>query len=1081
MSEASLNSDTKAGHSMWRTSARRIRAIAKLLACLVVTSMSLFAQGPLEQYVEAFVQNRPGEMRSIVANHDRELSADFFQLLQESADKLQTDRDLGAKYLIVAIALSQTFEEVDRDRLYDAFKDGSSALSGDARRVYSGSSLSEFLVRRLADVHAGLTYSASSEIESVVKAYERSRIPEPIRRLQEEIERQKAKQAELEAAARARKRQIEEEARERQRKIEEEARERELKKKIAQSITNKDFGGLRKLYNSTTGQSQREIYDALIAAGDETFIADVTKAWILRLGDANSDLRTQAAAALVEIGAPAAPFLVNQMRDRGNPDLGLAIARILLKINYQPGTPDDSVYLLLVTRNVSALVVLGSTARPGVLSALRSVDNTVLLDALWVIGEIGSEQDVSTVKPLLSHPDSQVRGAAQTAVWRLSSSLAGKATAFWLISPVGFVFVVLVLVIAVWLSPRLFRWIHPPFSVRVSRTYLHPGTSREETLADTLSLVSRTHYSFPQSLSATLEREASAGGRPETHLLLARDAALRGDPSTAATHVQKLWDACASDADLIWIAPHVGPAMSQVSASTTLSDALRPFEELSRSPHKRIVLPLIQRRFNRNPDTLRKILEQLAQADPLPRERRDELEGRIGDLPEVLVVLANDDFRIGQFDQAAMHLALLAERVRAEDEFPRWIVDEALKATEANTDSSDAVRAAVLALKVSCLIVKPLVVDTPRKPEALRRALAEMAKIGSLPPESRTELERHKADRPEVLVVLAEDDVRSGRLNEASSHLSLLADRMRTDPPPPDWIVDEAAKANVRGSDQLKAVVHRLKTNRVVVEPLLGGVPQNPEILRKILRDMAQIDPLSADSRQELEQHATAHPEALIVLASDDIRTGDLLGAAHRLRALAELALTHNVVPKSLLDEALATAKPAESNSRDIKNSLHLIRLAGCLRELLIKQSHCIERASELASIETEIREFRTPLPDRIRSSIEAKSANCTDLEIVLAYDDFHRESGATGLERLMRLLKKASTADQISKAALDAWANCAELADSGVQTRLWESAHGGSDDAWAALALLVLQRGRTVRTPSDSLGQSRRQSNAAG
>src|SRR5947209_7913165 len=103
------------------------QATCVILWCLI-TVVHLFAQDPLEQFIDALVNNHPAEMRSIVVAYERQLGNSFFQILKLAAEKVDTNRDEASRYLLVAAALSRTFADARGDMLYDALKDGSSLL-----------------------------------------------------------------------------------------------------------------------------------------------------------------------------------------------------------------------------------------------------------------------------------------------------------------------------------------------------------------------------------------------------------------------------------------------------------------------------------------------------------------------------------------------------------------------------------------------------------------------------------------------------------------------------------------------------------------------------------------------------------------------------------------------------------------------------------------------------------------------------------------------------------------------------------------------------------------------------------------
>ena len=1025
-------------------------SVVALTVLLAIDGTSLHAQQPLEQFVQAMAQGRTSEMRSIVLLNEQELSNDFFEVLRLTAADFGVDREKDTNYLVVAAALAKTFAVTSGSTLSRAVGDGSTSQRGSARQFYSDASLADFLEEAVADVRRGLGFRVASELTSIVEAYDRSRLPDPVRRFQEELEILRAQQASRDAAER-----------ERKQKLEAEQRARERQKLIASLVAKRDLIRLRQMWNENRSVVQWDVFDALVAAKDPSWISDMTKAWLERLGDVNEGSRAEAASALVRIGTPGVPIMLERMKDNRTFDLNLAIARVLEQLKYLPDAGEQAAYVMLVRRDVSELVKFGGQAHPAIVAALQSANDNVRFDALTVIRQIGSEDDVLAIRPLLDASAAEVRQAARTAVWSLSSSPLGLLRAAWWLSPWGFALFAASLLSTTWWGPRLFRKIRRRWSDQVIATHRRT-IGREETINATLALMQGKRRPLPDELIVDLER-AAAAGRPEANILLAWNAIQRHDHKKAAALLAELWNACLAGDDLLWVARAVC-SIEVFSSSPTISEARRPFDEVSRCPHKYILAPLLSS-AKYEPNLLKKALTKLGKLEPLPASQKMELQDRFQDHPETIVVVAYDEIRMRQFSSAAKAVLILADRVLTDHELPPSIADEAIDRMGVHTNGSEEFRKAFLALRLNHLTVRRLLTGSRDTKVCLLGALAEVAASGPLPAASRAALERHASERPEVLAALAKDSAQSGRWDMATQNLSELANRLSGNETIPGWLPDVVLGMEFGGPQELKATIDRIRADHYVRELIFGVNHQTAKPLRNVLAALQTLDPLSVENRQQLERHAGTRPYLLLVLANDDFRTEQPTLVAERMTLLARQIVDQDGVPQWVRDEATNELKNAEGRFETVKKQVHLLKFAALVRSLLARETPPGELNTALAAGEQELQKFGVPLPDPIRSAIESGSAQRPELAILLASDDFLRKAEAGGLERLMQLLKTLNDAHRVSSAAIAAWLDHVERASGDVQAALRKAAEAGSDDAWASLALVVLQRGAANAT----------------
>jgi hypothetical protein len=165
--------------------------------------------------------------------------------------------------------------------------------------------------------------------------------------------------------------------------------------------------------------------------------------------------------------------------------------------------------------------------------------------------------------------------------------------------------------------------------------------------------------------------------------------------------------------------------------------------------------------------------------------------------------------------------------------------------------------------------------------------------------------------------------------------------------------------------------------------------------------------------------------------------------------------------PRWILDEAVQRLRVFRST--DAEGKAHLLRFASGVTGLLAKPLSGNDLKARLAEVESELRQSGAALPKGMREAVERKAAGSPELELVLATDDERRGSGGAALERLIRFMGRLGKSDRVSAAALEAWRGRRQQAGAEVQEELLRAAESGSDDAWAALALIRLESGKAA------------------
>jgi hypothetical protein len=1002
-------------------------------------STGLFGQSSLTEFVDALKRGDTTAMRGIVISHQAELIPTFFGVLQESASQLETDREVGQRYVLLAAALAQSFSAVAGNALYPTFENGSALLEGRARSITSDSSLAAYLTNCLDRYD---TYSVARELRSIVRAHERDTLPEPLRRLMEMAEKAKAERAQREAAER-----------ERREKAEEEEKRRQYMKRIADLTARKDLSGLRKMFNEVNATDQWwQIYDALIRAGDVSIAADVAKGWIGRIGGDDAAQRAQAQEALKRIGAAAVPTILAQLKDQTHPDLNLALARLLVDMQTSIEASCDTVFVLLVQHNLDGIAKLGPDARPAVVAALRANDSQAVVDALMALGRIGSEADLPAVEPLLSAPDAATRQAAQSTMWQLAHSIPGRIRAAAKIAPILFTLVTALLVTSVWWLPRLIRIINPPFVERLAQATQQ--ASRESALSAAGDLLMARRRPLPSDAVHALE-DAVRSGKPEMLVLLAFDAERRHDSQAAAAKMTELWDACTRSVDATWIVPKACAVMAG-SAIPPLSDALRPFDEFVRAPHSSALVRLMYGENSR--ETLHRVSAELAALPPLPEVDRKKLEERSSERPACLQALLKDAARLGNRAEAIRIAELLEEKVLPDPTFPDWILEEAIGTLESN-DASQSLEAPSSRLKA----VRILAGCVSREDRgSLRKALASLPLLEPLSTTKREALASRAARLPQLWLILAADALYRANADDLRASLASLQARLETESGVPDWVVDEGAQAHITGFSELVTMANRLKASRKLAALLPGRVPDKPDTLRKTLTDLAHLGPLPIECRVEIEKTLPARPDLATVLLDDDLRAGRIQEASTRAEWIAEHFIAEQGTPSWIVGETIGVVQNRAAESKECERMSQLLRFAERTRALLVKTKAQKDIAGKLAEIRSALEGFGAPLPAGVRSTIEKRASGSVEVAIILATDDSRRGARAAGLERLFGLMKGMSPSHRAAAAVVDAWSYEASRADFAVQRELRRAADAGNKDAWTALALTILISGKT-------------------
>lgn len=1018
--------------SEWFSRSALLMAMAAALG-----STNLFGQSVLAEFVDALKRGDPPAMRRIVISNQSELIPAFFAVLQESASQLETDRDVGRRYILLATALAQSFSTVGGDALYGTFTNGSALLEGSAGRITSDSSLATYLTNCL---ERNDTYGVARELRSIVLAHERGSLPEPLRRLLDLADKAKAEMAQREAAER-----------ERRQKVEGEEKRRQYVRRIAELTAHRDLSGLRKMFNEANATDQWQIYDALIRAGDTSISADVAKGWIVRLGGDNAAQPAEAELALKRLGAVAVPTILAQMKDQTHPDLNLALARILIDMRATTGPSGDTVYVLLARHDVDGIAKLGPDARPAVLSALRASDSRAVVDALMALARIGSEADVRVIEPLLSAKDDATRQAAQSAMWQLARSIPGRLRAAAKIAPILFTLLTALLASSVWWLPRLIRIVNPPFVERLARvTRL---ASRESALTAACDLLLARRRPLPSGAVQALE-QAVRSGKPEMLLLLAYDAERRHDSQTAAAKITELWRACTRSIDATWIVPKACGLMNG-SSTPPVSEALRPFNEFLNAPHSPALLRLMCGANSQV--TLRQANAELAALPALPEVHKKSLEDCSSDRPMCLVVLLNDAARIGDREAAMRMAGLLEEKVLSDPALPGWTLEEAMGTLESHKGLQ-----VIEALSSRLEAVSLLAACASREDQdSLRKALAGLALLEPLSIPQRKALTTRAARMPQLWLILAADAAYRESADDLRVSLEALQARLQTESELPDWVVEEGVRANIAGFRELLLTANRLKASRTLAALLPGRTPDKPDTLRKALSDLARLGPLPVECRDEIEKTLPARPDLAIVLLDDDLRAGRTQEAATRVEWIAKHFLGEQSTPKWIIGESASVIKNRASESNEAERMSHLLRFAERTRELLVTTKSQNDLEGKLGAIRSALEGFGLTLPKGIRSLIEKRATGSVEATIILATDDSRRGARAVGLERLYNLMKEMSPSHRATTALVDAWSYEATRADLAAQQELRRAADAGSKDAWTALALTILVSGK--------------------
>ena len=599
-------------------------------------------------------------------------------------------------------------------------------------------------------------------------------------------EKAKAEQAEREAAER-----------DRRKEAEEAEQRRQYKQKIADLAARKDLPGLRKMFYEANGADQWDIYNALIAAGDPSIADEVAKKWITSLGGDDAAQRDQAQQALQRMGATAVPTILAQLKDHSNPDLNLALARLLQQMQKRTGAGRVSVYTLLVQHNVNGIAKLGPDARPAVLAALRSSDSQAVVDALVALRHLGGEADSPAIEPLLSASDAATRQAARTTMWHLAHSIPSRIRAAAKIAPILFTVGTLLLLSSFWWLPRLIRIIHPPFAERLGRA-INKG-DRQGALSAARDLVKRRGRPLPTAAVRALEN-AVHSGKPEMLILLAWDAERRHDSKSAVARITELWQACANPATPDWV-------VDEALRSNTTDDTELQIMA-NRLTANRKIAALLPGGVPDKPDALRKTLRDLANLGPLPVDCRIEIEKSFPARPDLAIVLLDDDLRGGRLQQAGVRAESIASQFVADRVTPAWVVGESVGVVHkwaAESREGERMRQLLtFAGRIKELLVEPETQkDIEQKLDEIRAALEAFG--APLPAGIRSMLEKRPAGSVKAAIILANDDARRG---ERAVGLERLFHLMNGTGEPHKAVVDawkyEASRADFATQNQLR-------------------------------------------------------------------------------------------------------------------------------------------------------------------------------------------------------------------------------------------------------------------------------------
>jgi len=344
--------------------------------------------------------------------------------------------------------------------------------------------------------------------------------------------------------------------------------------------------------------------------------------------------------------------------------------------------------------------------------------------------------------------------------------------------------------------------------------------------------------------------------------------------------------------------------------------------------------------------------------------------------------------------------------------------------------------------------------------DALHSALGLLSRRRVLPPRCREELEVAAGSRPDVLIVLAEEDFLRARIDSAIQRLHGLPESLLRQP---QWhwlaeIAREAFSPRAAGQPDMESLLGAVRAASWVAAFAINN-DDRPEALRDLLSALgASPQGLPECCRGKLSELAGERPEAHLVLAEEAFLRGDTGQALHDLSVMSEVLLSE---PRHRwVAEPLAAAFAARASlCGGLVAPLQTAAVAQCLAAFVDEPR---DRSRALQALLQELRQA-APLPEPCRGELRQLSEARLEASLVLAQDDLLRGEPLKGFLLLTRVLwDVAADVSWLSEAAVALWDQYCSRAEPSVLEALWQHCQDGDEGgqvAAAALAIAALDR----------------------
>ncbi len=185
----------------------------------------------------------------------------------------------------------------------------------------------------------------------------------------------------------------------------------EVQSRAAQALGSLGAEGIDELVHALKTKN-KDVRLGIIEALSEIHVPGAVPSLIDLLNDPGSEVRWEAAIALGEINDPRATApLRNALRD---PDryVRYGAASALLKLDWQPDSPEEQAFLYVGLQEWQAVQDIGEPAVPALSSVLHDHDSGVRMQAIGILGLIGSMKAIPALIRSLGDENAEVRWKA---------------------------------------------------------------------------------------------------------------------------------------------------------------------------------------------------------------------------------------------------------------------------------------------------------------------------------------------------------------------------------------------------------------------------------------------------------------------------------------------------------------------------------------------------------------------------------------------------------------------------------------------------------------------------------------------